>query len=236
MQPIVEIGLAIVALYLSVGVVFSLALHAAGLKRIDAAVSGAGWFFRLLVTPGLVALWPLFAARWRHASSAGPRRGPVHRPLPAAGLRTFHRRLTILLAIVVPLLAAAGVLLRPARPLSDEGARSLLLERTQLPRVLSTHERPFGGLPIRLTVRAGTIDPRQIELEVGRDLGLPNLLIYWTEDEGSFPDDAIYLGVVWGPGTRRYAIDRDLLSRGGSLVLYTLTHQQRVATFALPEG
>ena len=35
-----------------------------GVPRIDPAARGTGWGFRLLVFPGVVALWPLLAVRW----------------------------------------------------------------------------------------------------------------------------------------------------------------------------
>ena len=221
------------AVYITLGVVFAVALHAVGLTRIDPATRGAGWSFRLLITPGVVALWPYLAVRWRRAA-AGGRPGGAQRPLSASGLRAFHRNLSMFLMVVVPLLAAAGIILRPARPVPDPVARSLLPEPLQLPEMLATHERPFGNLPIVLKLRGAGPERRQIELEVAEDLQSPNLLIYWVADETAFPSAAVYLGAVWGPGVRRYDLDVATARRGGLLMLYSLTHQEQVASFRLP--
>lgn len=52
--------------YVLAGAMFAVVFHLGGLRRIDAAATSAGIAFRILVTPGLVALWPLFLGRlWR---------------------------------------------------------------------------------------------------------------------------------------------------------------------------
>jgi hypothetical protein len=53
-----------VALYAAAGVVFALLFLAFGITRIDNGAKGAGIGFRLLIVPGLVALWPLMLIRW----------------------------------------------------------------------------------------------------------------------------------------------------------------------------
>lgn len=100
------------AAYAGVGIVVAVALHAGGLRRIDPAVSGAGWWFRVLITPGLMALWPWMIARWRRSAS-GPAPGPVHRPLSAGAIRRLHLVLAVALAVVVPMLVVVGIVLRP---------------------------------------------------------------------------------------------------------------------------
>jgi hypothetical protein len=52
------------ALYAAAGAVFALAFLALGLPRIDNGAKGAGVMFRLLILPGLIALWPLMMIRW----------------------------------------------------------------------------------------------------------------------------------------------------------------------------
>lgn len=52
------------ALYAAVGGVFALCFLILGLTRIDHGASGAGFLFRLLIIPGLIALWPLMLVRW----------------------------------------------------------------------------------------------------------------------------------------------------------------------------
>ena len=48
-------------IYAAVGGLVATYLLARGLRRIDPAAAAAGVGFKLLVLPGLVALWPYFA-------------------------------------------------------------------------------------------------------------------------------------------------------------------------------
>lgn len=91
--------------YGAVGLLCSLALHRFGLRRIDPATVGSGLWFRLLITPGLIALWPLMLARWRQAVRDGaPAPGEVHLPLGASAIRRMHAHLAIALVVLAPLL------------------------------------------------------------------------------------------------------------------------------------
>ena len=56
-------------LYAALGVVFAMAFVARGISRIDTHAEGAGLAFRLIVFPGVVALWPVLLNRWIRAQS-----------------------------------------------------------------------------------------------------------------------------------------------------------------------
>ena len=56
-------------LYAAVGVVFAIAFVARGISRIDTHAEGAGLGFRLIVFPGIAALWPLLLKRWLRVQS-----------------------------------------------------------------------------------------------------------------------------------------------------------------------
>ena len=51
-------------LYVAAGAVVARAFLLRGAGRVDAAASGAGFFFRAAVFPGCVALWPYIVLRW----------------------------------------------------------------------------------------------------------------------------------------------------------------------------
>jgi hypothetical protein len=51
-------------LYLGVGAIVAIAFVSAGLQRIDVAAKNMPWSARLLVFPGVVALWPLMLTKW----------------------------------------------------------------------------------------------------------------------------------------------------------------------------
>ena len=50
--------------YAALGLVFAVAFVWAGVGRIDSQARGAGVGFRVLILPGVAALWPLFLRRW----------------------------------------------------------------------------------------------------------------------------------------------------------------------------
>jgi hypothetical protein len=56
--------LAVITLHAALGALFAMAFHWRGLARVDAAAAHASFGFRALVTPGVIALWPLLAHRW----------------------------------------------------------------------------------------------------------------------------------------------------------------------------
>ena len=51
--------------YAVIGLVFAIAFVARGAGRVDPAALAAPVGFRLLVLPGVAAVWPLLAWRWR---------------------------------------------------------------------------------------------------------------------------------------------------------------------------
>lgn len=65
----------VAGVYAGLGLAFALAFVVRGLERVDPAARGSSPGFRLLVLPGVVALWPLLARRWL-AGRGGP---PVER-------------------------------------------------------------------------------------------------------------------------------------------------------------
>jgi hypothetical protein len=220
------------AVYAGVGLLFAVALHATGLRRIDPATHGAGLFLRLLITPGIVVLWPFLALRWRRAMAGTARPHGVHRPIAAAGLRRLHHGTVLAMVVVVPLSAAAALVLRPGSPRIAAAAERPVTQPDPLAEVIATHERPFGELPLRLVVRADATS-RQVELEIDEDLEVPNLLLYWVEDEAEFARSGVFLGAVWGPGVRRFDLDSRTATGKGSLVLYSLAWQERIGSFRL---
>jgi len=56
-----------VSLYASIGAIGAVWFVWRGVVRLDPAARGSPWTFRLLIFPGVVALWPALALRWRIA-------------------------------------------------------------------------------------------------------------------------------------------------------------------------
>jgi hypothetical protein len=74
--------------YAAIGVLFAGAFLTRGIERLDPGAHGSGWGFRLIVLPGVVALWPLLLQRWlagaglpveanAHRRAAQPGGGPT---------------------------------------------------------------------------------------------------------------------------------------------------------------
>jgi hypothetical protein len=63
-ESLVELLAAGVGAYASAGLLFALAFVTRGVARIDGQAQGTGIFFRLIIVPGTVALWPLLLKRW----------------------------------------------------------------------------------------------------------------------------------------------------------------------------
>lgn len=64
--------------YVAAGVLFGVPFVLFGVSRIDPAARGGTWGFRLIVLPGVVALWPLLARRWI-AGAPPPEEATAHR-------------------------------------------------------------------------------------------------------------------------------------------------------------
>lgn len=64
MESIISILLALVAVYLLLGLLFSIFFLWKGLAKVDPATKGSGLFFKLLIFPGMCAFWVFFLLKW----------------------------------------------------------------------------------------------------------------------------------------------------------------------------
>lgn len=113
MIEFIRICLGALAIYAAFGSIFAAAFHWQGLHKIDPATRGAGLGFRLMITAGVIALWPYLAWHWRntHLASAIPHAAPLmFRP---ERLRGWHRLAWQTLAVAVPVVIAAALWWRP---------------------------------------------------------------------------------------------------------------------------
>lgn len=94
--------------YLMVGLLFGLVFVTVMIGRVDPAAAGSSWRFRLLVLPGVAALWPLLAMRWTA-------RGQLR---TGRRLRTAHVVLWLTLGPLALFLLWEAVEQRPPAPLS----------------------------------------------------------------------------------------------------------------------
>jgi len=80
-------GVRLAGIYLACGFVFAVAFLFVlrGVDRIDPSAREGTWGFRLAVLPGVAALWPLFARRWRRGTIEPPVESNAHRRAAARG-------------------------------------------------------------------------------------------------------------------------------------------------------
>ena len=50
--------------YALIGLAFAMVFVTTGIHRVDPGAAGSGAGFRLIVLPGVAALWPLLLMRW----------------------------------------------------------------------------------------------------------------------------------------------------------------------------
>ena len=72
-------GVACAGLYALAGLVFAVPFLVRGVEAIDPASRGSGWGFRVIVLPGVVALWPFLLRRWLSGASAPRSERNAHR-------------------------------------------------------------------------------------------------------------------------------------------------------------
>lgn len=65
--------------YLAVGLLFAVPFVWRGAARIDPSAAEGTWGFRLLILPGVMALWPLLAQRWLRGVKEPPEENTPHR-------------------------------------------------------------------------------------------------------------------------------------------------------------
>ena len=65
--------------YLAIGLVFSVVFVTRGVAKLDPSARDAGWGFRLVIVPGVAALWPLLLRRWLTTRGQPPTESTAHR-------------------------------------------------------------------------------------------------------------------------------------------------------------
>jgi uncharacterized membrane protein YdfJ with MMPL/SSD domain len=66
-MQVAEFFAGVLAIYGSAGAVFAVAFVLFGIHRVDPVAEHAPFGFRLIVIPGVAALWPLLLGRWLRA-------------------------------------------------------------------------------------------------------------------------------------------------------------------------
>ena len=182
--------------YLILGVLAAVWMHLGGLRRMDRATVGAGNRFRALITPGLVALWPIMVAKLVRGSSVGP----LESPLSAKGLRTLHGVIIAAVSCAVPLIAGAAILNGP-----------IFSSNTSAP---ITHAEDSAEV-----AWSQTNEPGMLLARVPERLAAPRL-VYWSASETPAPSARVFLRALDGFGTFTVSLPETRPHDSGTIWIY----------------
>jgi hypothetical protein len=151
-------------------------------------------------------------------------------------LRQRHRTLVTALALALPAVFASALLVRRPVPASGKLPATLADSTPGEARVAPAERSgpPESPVAVRLLTRAAGA---AIELQVTRELGAPDVLVYWSAAEpeaGRLPASAALLGPLRGARAARFTLPGRATSAAGLLVLYSLARQEIVATLQVP--
>jgi hypothetical protein len=150
-------------------------------------------------------------------------------------LRQRHRRTFAVLSASLPLVFAAALMARP------EGMDSVPLPATFRPPTLETPSLPWPGTSPVLgdgfaTVTGYRVDEGKLwlDLDIGELPAFPGLILYWlpsaVETGAALPDGARLVQPLASHVQRSVPLTPAALQADGWLALYSLGHQQIIAT------
>lgn len=79
MEPFAEALVSALSIYAAIGAGFALLFLTVGIQRVDPNAKTSGLAFRLIILPGVVALWPLLLTRWARGIAEPPAERNAHR-------------------------------------------------------------------------------------------------------------------------------------------------------------
>ena len=150
------------------------------------------------------------------------------------GLRQLHRRMWLVLLIVIPLVYVAGLAARRT-PITMERIPDRLIDTYKVsaqPLAESTFAIGETEFSARLFAREGSSLPAVVELERlgATPLAHPDVLVYWTPTTSgqgqSMLADAYFMGVLTEEQPQQYALPEESTQRDGRLLFYSLGHKQ----------
>jgi len=110
------------AVYAGCGLIVAVLFLALWCKSFDPSATDGSWGFRVLIVPGIIALWPVIIALWPvilakvlAVRRGGTAQGPAETPIRQETVRRNHGLVFIALAIIGPLLFAVALIWRAPR-------------------------------------------------------------------------------------------------------------------------
>lgn len=226
-ETTVSLLLWLVAAYLAIGLILALPLHRRALPAIDHGTRSARWPFLVLVTPGIITLWPFLSYRWRQALHGLIQDDAQERPAAQESLRRWHGLVTVMLAVLCPATIALALVFRgPAHPVPRA---SVDIPGPELYwfRRMPSDGLAFPNLPISVSLGKDLDQNMGLLVEIEKNATLPATAFYWSRELGepdSVPKAAVLIGVVAGAYTRWFPFPAREMSERGYLIAYSFTH------------
>lgn len=150
-----------------------------------------------------------------------------------APLRRRHRVMVTFLLIAVPVGLVLALSARPTLPIMEELPGALAGGPNARGADVEGYD-VFGEIGVAARGYQ-TASGAVLELEPAEPLARPDVLVYWSAEAAGdrLPDGALLLGVL-SDRARTYAVPAAAAGREGFLVLYSLGHQEVVASGAVP--
>lgn len=144
-----------------------------------------------------------------------------------APLRRLHRRASVALAIAVPALLVAAIAARPGIPVNANLPSSAHAAQVRATQRL-VWSRPDIVSSLDFTADGST----EVVLDAQSLAAEPGVLVFWLEtaDTSDPPAAGRLLGAVRGTGRQRIPLPAEAATRGGRLALYSLGHDEVIAT------
>ena len=147
-----------------------------------------------------------------------------------APLRRWHRHAFGVLAIAVPAILVAAIAARPDAPVNAALPSDVPPSQLRVSRPLA-----WSRLDVVSSLEITNAGASEIALEAQSLATEPTVLVYWLDpnDASDPPAPGRLLGAVRGTGRQRIPLPADAATRGGRLALYSLAHDEVIATAAI---
>lgn len=152
--------------------------------------------------------------------------------------RLTHRHVFLCLVILLPSILVLGLVFRPDVPPFSRPDLSLLKQAgfsTAVPDKLIPIR--VGEHAFEISVEENPTNTSTLVIRSVDPLLKPDLLVYWvpeTVQGNSLPENAVLLGELMGQAFRRMPFPTTITTDQGSLVIYSLGHQEVHTQFPLP--
>ena len=152
--------------------------------------------------------------------------------------RLIHRQMFLLLGFLIPAILFVGLAFRPKVPPPSRPDRALLTKAGFVPNIPDNLTLiQAGEHAFEIAIEAGSSNRSSLLIRSVDPLLKPDLLVYWvpeTIQNDSLPKNAMLLGELMGTSFRHMALPTAASNQPGSLVIYSLGHQEVFTQFLLP--